>query len=125
MERYKIKPQLRVKEVENHSGMIGHRTKDNLITRFRVVFASCHFRIMSRINVEEWKEDGDYSKRYENSINCIPTNFFIIHLFTCAYIIWVISPFCPTSTFFRLPPPFQEEPVLCFSSVPLKSRNKQ
>jgi hypothetical protein len=95
MERYKIKPQLRVKEVENHSGMIGHRTKDNLITRFRVVFASCHFRIMSRINVEEWKEDGDYSKRYENSINCIPTNFFIIHLFTCAYIIWVVSPSCP------------------------------
>jgi hypothetical protein len=40
----------------------------------------------------------------------------IINLLTCAYIVWVISPPCAPSSL---------EPVLCFSPVKLKSRNKQ
>jgi hypothetical protein len=52
-------------------------------------------------------------------------NFLIIHLFTCAYIFWVISPppHCPT---FSLPSPphFQAEPVLSLSLILLKKRQK-
>jgi hypothetical protein len=47
--------------------------------------------------------------------------FLTIHLFTCAYIVWVISPHCPS------PPPslsslpcFQVEPVLPLSLILLK-----
>jgi hypothetical protein len=51
--------------------------------------------------------------------------FIIIHLFICAYIVWVIFPPChplPPSTPF--PPQFQEGPVLPLSLVLLKKRNK-
>jgi hypothetical protein len=41
---------------------------------------------------------------------------FIIHLFTCAYIVWVISPHCPSC--------FQAKPVLPFSPLLLKRRHK-
>jgi hypothetical protein len=50
--------------------------------------------------------------------------FLIIHLFTCAYIVWVISslyarpPLCPG------PPHFQAESVLPLSLIFLKKRHK-
>jgi hypothetical protein len=44
--------------------------------------------------------------------------FFIIHLFICAFIIWVISPPCP------FPPLFQASPTLPLSLVLLKKRDK-
>jgi hypothetical protein len=51
---------------------------------------------------------------------------FFIHLFTCAYIVWVISPPC----FLPLPSPptpsrFQAETVLPLSLILLKRRHKQ
>jgi hypothetical protein len=51
--------------------------------------------------------------------------FFIIHLFTCAYIVWVISPPCPPcppSSLF--PSQFQAGLVLPLSLVLLKKRHK-
>jgi hypothetical protein len=48
--------------------------------------------------------------------------FFVIHLFTCAYTVWVISPSCPRPHLHLL---FQSEPVLLCFPVLLKSRNKQ
>jgi hypothetical protein len=51
--------------------------------------------------------------------------FFIIHLFTCAYIVWVISPLSPRPPpFLPLPPHFQAEPVLLLSLILLKRRHK-
>jgi hypothetical protein len=51
--------------------------------------------------------------------------FLIIHLFTCAYIVWVISPPCLTSLPFPpFPPHFQTEPVLPLSLILLKKRHK-
>jgi hypothetical protein len=51
--------------------------------------------------------------------------FFIIHLVTCAYIVWVISPpaSCPHSLL-PTPPCFQAEPVLPLSLILLKRRHK-
>jgi hypothetical protein len=48
-------------------------------------------------------------------------SFFFIHLFTCAYIVWVISWPCPL-----LPSPtqFQAGPVLLLSLILLKKRHK-
>jgi hypothetical protein len=51
--------------------------------------------------------------------------FFIIHLFKCTYVVWVISPLCPPpppSTTFS--PQFQASPVLPLSLVLLKKRDK-
>jgi hypothetical protein len=44
--------------------------------------------------------------------------YFIIHLFTCAYIVWVISPPLP------FPLQFQAGPVLPLSLILLKKRDK-
>jgi hypothetical protein len=43
---------------------------------------------------------------------------FLIHLFTCAYIVWAISPPSP------YPPHFQIEPVLPLSLILLKRRHR-
>jgi hypothetical protein len=53
-------------------------------------------------------------------------SFFIIHLFTCAYIVWVISPPCPPFPIFFPPPPpqFQAGPGLPLSLILLKKRHK-
>jgi hypothetical protein len=52
--------------------------------------------------------------------------FIIIHLFTCGYIVWVISlPCLLPLPYPSLSPRFQAEPILHFSPVLLKSRNKQ
>jgi hypothetical protein len=52
-------------------------------------------------------------------------NFFIIHLFTCAYIVWVISPPCPPPPpSLPLSPQFQAGPVLRLSLILLKKRDK-
>jgi hypothetical protein len=51
--------------------------------------------------------------------------FLLFFLFTCAYIIWVISPHClslPLSPPF--PTQFQADPVLPLSLVLLKKRDK-
>jgi hypothetical protein len=51
--------------------------------------------------------------------------FLIIHLFTCAYIIWVIS--APDRLLSLLPPTlpqFQADPVLPLSLILLKKRHK-
>jgi hypothetical protein len=51
--------------------------------------------------------------------------FCIIYLFTCAYIVWVISLLCPPpppSPHF--PPQFQAGPVLPLSLILLKKRDK-
>jgi hypothetical protein len=51
--------------------------------------------------------------------------YFIILLFTCAYIIWVISPPCPFPlTSLPFPAQFQAGPVLPLSLVLLKKREK-
>jgi hypothetical protein len=51
-------------------------------------------------------------------------SFFFIHLFTRAYIVWVISPSCPhPPPSPPSPPHFLAEPVLPFSPVLLKSKN--
>jgi hypothetical protein len=51
--------------------------------------------------------------------------FFIIHLFTCAYIVWVISPPCPPPPpSLPLSPQFQAGPVLRLSLILLKKRDK-
>jgi hypothetical protein len=52
-------------------------------------------------------------------------SFFIIHLFTCAYIVWVISPPClppPPSLFSPLPLPGRT--ILLLSLILLKRRHK-
>jgi hypothetical protein len=49
--------------------------------------------------------------------------FFFGHLFTCAYIVWVISPPCPTPPPFSLPSQFQAGPVLPLSLILLKKRH--
>jgi hypothetical protein len=49
----------------------------------------------------------------------------IYSLFTCAYIVWVISPPCPLlPPSSPLPPQFQAGPVLPLSLVLLKKRDK-
>jgi hypothetical protein len=48
--------------------------------------------------------------------------FLIIHLFTCAYIVWVISPPCPLLP--PSPPQFQAGPFLPLSLILLKKRHK-
>jgi hypothetical protein len=51
--------------------------------------------------------------------------FFIVHLFTCAYIAWVISPPCPPPPpFLHFPPQFQIGPVLPLSLILLKKKHK-
>jgi hypothetical protein len=56
---------------------------------------------------------------------CTITIFVIIHLFTCAYIVWVISPPCPLPhSLPPSPPHFQAEPVLPLSLILLKKRHK-
>jgi hypothetical protein len=54
---------------------------------------------------------------------------FLIHLFTCPYIVWAISPPTPYPILLSLKPPhFQAEPVLSLSLVLLKrehSKNKK
>jgi hypothetical protein len=47
---------------------------------------------------------------------------FFMHLFTCAYIVWAISPPSRSPLY---PPCFQAEPVLPFSQILLKRRCKQ
>jgi hypothetical protein len=64
-----------------------------------------------------------------NSYSCISVSnfllFIIIHLFTCAYIAWVISPRCsPVPSSSPLLPQFQTGPVLPLSLVLLKKRDK-
>jgi hypothetical protein len=50
---------------------------------------------------------------------------FFIHLFTCAHIVWVISPPCPSPpTSPPLPTSSQAEPVLPLSIILLKRRHK-
>jgi hypothetical protein len=51
--------------------------------------------------------------------------FIFIHLFTCAYIVWAISPPCPQPSFPLQPPHFQAEPVLPLTLILLKRRHKQ
>jgi hypothetical protein len=79
--------------------------------------------------------NGEFNKDTEslknNQIEALEMkNFFFlifVHLFTCAYIVWAISPPCPPH--FPLLPPtpacFQAEPVLPFSPILLKKRHKQ
>jgi hypothetical protein len=69
------------------------------------------------------------SENKKKTVVAIPTSstidFFLIHLFTCAYIVWVISPPCPLPH--SLPsstPHFQAEPVLLLSLILLKKRLK-
>jgi hypothetical protein len=51
--------------------------------------------------------------------------FFIIHLFMCAYIVWVISsPWLLPPPFPSFPPHFQAELVLPLSLILLKRRHK-
>jgi hypothetical protein len=51
--------------------------------------------------------------------------FNFIYLFTCAYIVWVISPPClPSPPFLLSPPQFQAGPVLPLSLILLKKRHK-
>jgi hypothetical protein len=69
-------------------------------------------------------------KQWKNPLCCRTENayffkkYFIL-LFTCAYIVWVISPPCPP-TLPSLPftPQFHEGPVLPLSLVLLKKRDK-
>jgi hypothetical protein len=50
---------------------------------------------------------------------------YLIHLLTYAYIVWVISPPCPSPPpFSPTPPSFQAEPVLPLSLILLKRRHK-
>jgi hypothetical protein len=72
---------------------------------------------------EDAKEEPSTGSNWERKAQ----NFvFIIHLFTCAYNVWVISSPCPPPPPSPpLPCPFQAEPVMHFSPGPLKSRNKQ
>jgi hypothetical protein len=52
--------------------------------------------------------------------------FLIIHIFICAYIVWVISSPClPTTSLSPHSPHFHAELVLLFSPILLKSRHKQ
>jgi hypothetical protein len=52
--------------------------------------------------------------------------FFLIHLFTYAYIVWVISPPCsPPPPFPPFLPQFQADSVLPLSLVLLKKRDKR
>jgi hypothetical protein len=54
-----------------------------------------------------------------------PIFFIIIHLLTCAYIVWVISSPCPSSPASPSSPlPNQAEPVLPLSLILLKRRHK-
>jgi hypothetical protein len=52
--------------------------------------------------------------------------FLIIHIFTCAYIVWVISDPRPSSPFPspRSPPQFQASPILPLLLILLKKRHK-
>jgi hypothetical protein len=50
--------------------------------------------------------------------------FVFIHLLTCAYIVWVISPPYPHPTLSPQPPRFQAELVLPLSLILLKRRHK-
>jgi hypothetical protein len=50
------------------------------------------------------------------------SNVFFIHLFTCAYSVWAISPLA--SSLSPHPPHFQAEPVPLFSPILLKRRHK-
>jgi hypothetical protein len=49
---------------------------------------------------------------------------FFIHLFLCAYIVWVISPPCPLPTLSTLPPSVPGSSVLLLSLIFLKRRDK-
>jgi hypothetical protein len=46
-------------------------------------------------------------------------SILFVHLFTCAYIIWVFSPLCPSPL-----PQFQAGPVLPLSLILVKKRHK-
>jgi hypothetical protein len=51
-------------------------------------------------------------------------SFFVVHLFTCAYVVWVISPPCPPPPPFPpFPPQFQASPVLPLWLILLKKRH--
>jgi hypothetical protein len=51
--------------------------------------------------------------------------FFFFHLFTCTYIVWVISLPCPPlPSFFSSPPQFQAGPVLPLPLILLKKWHK-
>jgi hypothetical protein len=49
---------------------------------------------------------------------------FFVHLFTCAYIVWVISPPCPPPPFPPSPSQFQAGPILPLWMILLKKRHK-
>jgi hypothetical protein len=52
---------------------------------------------------------------YDHPCFCVYVYFFIIiHLFTCAYIVWVTSPSYPCPHHLTPSPPFQEERVRTF-----------
>jgi hypothetical protein len=72
------------------------------------------------------KSSFDIAKRKGNG-NLKPQFLFLffIHLFTCAYIVWVIFPPCPALPPSPLSSPFfQAEPVLPMSLILLKKTHK-
>jgi hypothetical protein len=66
-----------------------------------------------------------FSKYYLVKILFIFYFILFVHLFTCAYIVWVISPPCPPPPPFPCSPPqFQAGPVLPLWLILLKKRHK-
>jgi hypothetical protein len=63
---------------------------------------------------------------YFSLLFCAFKKFLKIHLFICAYIVWTISPSCPSPLpCTPYPHRFQAEPVLPSSPLLLKRRHKQ
>jgi hypothetical protein len=55
---------------------------------------------------------------------CLQTANVLVHLFTCAYIVWVISLPFPFPPFPSTPPQFHAGPILPLSLILLKKKHK-
>jgi hypothetical protein len=94
-----------------------------------VAFKDCTKRASTNLASNEIEiviKNCSKEKSRRRCIYClIPPDFLkIIHLFTCAYIVWVISPLCPLPN--PLPPSspqFQTGPILPLSLILLKKRH--
>jgi hypothetical protein len=79
----------------------------------------------TEVNMHTWGEVLTATKFWDSIIVLDITKVFFIHLFTCAYIVWVISPPCPPPS--PSPPNprhFQAEPVWPLSLILFKRRHK-
>jgi hypothetical protein len=69
----------------------------------------------------EFPENYFFVLKREYSLKSVP---FFVHLLTCTYIVWVISPTCPPPPLPPSPRQFQAGPVLPLSLILLKKRHK-